>query len=526
MYKKILTSLIAIAILARFIGLSLTPAHLSNDEIGVAYDAYSISKTLRDEHNQFLPITFLSHGIYRSALAVYLTIPSIMIFGNSDTSARIPSAVLGSFTIILLGLFVFEITKNTRLALLSSLILAFSPWHFSASRSAMESNYALFFISLGIYLFFYGLNRQKNWAILASFTSLALSIYGYYTQWGLTPLLIFSLLFLYRKTILKRKIYYLALFLFIFLLTPLLADFTNHLASSRATSDLIVFEPSIVNALSEDHFGLFQKGQIVLKAILDKYSGYINLSYLFFFGSHLLPDNNLYGVGIFFAPLLIFFIVGLLNIKNIFKKDSTFIYSWLIISPLVPAMSRGDTSSVRALPMVLPLSIIIAAGTLILWNYLQRNILRIAAILTLAISLFYFSLIYFFYYPIYRAEDFQYGFEQMAFYIKDHYMEYEKIIVDPRFGNKPFYFYGVPHLYIPYYTYMDPKSVQISYRTSQKIIFDKYEVRHINWHKENLQKNYLYVVPSDNIPDPDQALKQVYEIELPNHKIEFRLYSL
>lgn len=524
MLTKLFLFLISIAIIARFIGLDYIPPHLSNDEIGAAYDAYSVSKTLRDGHNQFLPILFQSHGIYRSALAVYVTLPSIAILGNSDFSARLPSAILGSLTIILLGLLVLELTKNRRLALIASLLLAFSPWHFSVSRWTMESNYALFFVVLGVYLFFYGLKHSNYWTTLASFATFAFSIYAYYTEWVLTPLIIFSLLFLYRKVTLKRKIYYLAIFLFILLLIPLGIDFLNNLGSSRASTELINKEIPIS---AESKFNTFQKGQILSKAILDKYSRYTSLGYVFFYGSNFLPKENPYQVGFFLSPFLVGFIFGLFKLKRFFQEHTNFIYFWLLASPLIPAITQGGLSNVRSLPMVIPVAIVTAAGSLYMLEYINKKmILKILAIGLISISFLYFSFIYTFHFPVQAAEGFQYGYKQMALYIKKHYTEYEKIIVDYRFGNKEFYFYGVPNAYIPFYTYLDPRKVQNAKALPQGSSFDKYEFRFIDWDKEEIQKKYLYAVPYDNVPDLSQGIKQVYEIQLPNHKVEFKLYSL
>ena len=187
--KKFLVILIFIAVITRFIRLDYVPPHLSNDEIGAAYAAYSISKTLRDGTNQFLPLLWTSHGGIGSPLAVYIPLISIVTLGNNDIAVRLPSAILGSLTIILIGLLVMKLTDNKKLAIAASFVLAFSPWHFSASRWALESNYALFFIVLGLYLFFLGL-KGKNWITLLSFVSFALSIYSYYTEWVLTPRII------------------------------------------------------------------------------------------------------------------------------------------------------------------------------------------------------------------------------------------------------------------------------------------------------------------------------------------------
>src|SRR3990172_11839397 len=100
--KKFILIVISTAIISRFIGLDLAPPHLSNDEIGAAYNAYSISRTLKDSSNQFLPLMWKSHGGDGSPFAIYIPIASLLILGNKDFAVRIPSAVLGSLTIILI----------------------------------------------------------------------------------------------------------------------------------------------------------------------------------------------------------------------------------------------------------------------------------------------------------------------------------------------------------------------------------------------------------------------------------------
>ncbi len=521
MLRKIALILIAIAILGRFIALDWAPPHLSNDEIGAAYDAYSVSKTLSDEHNQFLPILFASHGIYRSALAVYIPMISIMAFGNNDFAVRLPSAILGSLTIILLGLLVFELTKNINLSIIASLNLAFSPWHFSASRWAMESNYALFFIVLGIYLFFYGLSHHKTWATLFSFVAFTCSIYAYYTEWGLTPLIISLLLFLYRDITFRKKIYYLGVILFTILLIPLALDWFHHLSSSRASTEVIVGQ-----ILSRHELNFLQKGQLLLKVILDKYSVYTNLGYLFFYGAYFLPKTNPYQAGFLLSPLVIGFIFGLYKLRSIFQRHTYFIYSLLVVSPLIAAITEGDINNLRSLPEVLPITIITSVGSFYILSYLRKKILlKSLATGLILVSLFYTIQIYFLHFPIQNAEGFEYGFKQIALYINEHGSNYEKIIIDPRFGDKEFYYYGVPNEYIPFYTNLDPRQAQNARQINQGIAFDKYEFRNVEWDRKAAQKNYLYVVPHDNIPN-NENIKQVEEIQLPNHKVEFRLYSL
>lgn len=194
---------------------------------------------------------------------------------------------------------------------------------------------------------------------------------------------------------------------------------------------------------------------------------------------------------------------------------------------MAASLTLGEINNWRSLPQLLPISIITATGVLYFWKFIKENVwMKTLGLGVLLISLFYFCLIYFIHFPIESAEGYQYGYKQIASYLNKHYMEFEKIIVDPRFGSKDYYYIGVPSSYIPFYTYLDPHKVQEAKYIPFGITFDKYEFREINWDAEKVQRNYLYVVPSDNIPDPSKNLKVIHEIPLPSHKIEFKLYSL
>lgn len=524
--KKVLLILIFIAIVARFIKLDYVPPHLSSDEIGAAYTAYSISKTLKNGTNQFLPILWQSNGGYGSPLAVYIPLTSIVIFGNNDFAVRLPSAILGSLTIIFIGLLTAELTRNTRLALTASFLLAISPWHFSASRWALESNYALFFIILGIYLFFLGLNKNKHWATILSFVSFVLSMYSYYTEWILTPLIIFSLIFFYRNTVLKKKIYYLVILLSLILLIPLFISFIQNLNSSRANSEFIS-KDIVVGRLLAKHPNPVEKGQIILKAILDKYSSYNSFDYLFFYGAKILPKENPYQFGFFLTPFIVAFVWGLYTLKKYYGRNSNFIYCLLTISPVVASLTEGEINNWRSLPQLLPVALITASGALYIWDFAKRKSWIQSIILgLLLISFMYFFLVYFRHFPLQKAVGYQYGYKQIALYVNQHYNEFEKIIIDRRFGDRNYYYIGVPSQYIPFYTYLDPVKMQNARYLPYGVALDKYEFREIDWSNEKVEKNYLYAVPYDFILNPKYNLKLVHEIKLPNRQPAFKMYIL
>src|SRR3989344_3153163 len=141
MKLKLILILLLAAVL-RFYQLGQVPSGLVNDEAAFGYNAYSLIKTGRDEFGQSWPIIFYSFGEGKLPVYIYLTLPSVAIFGLNEFAVRLPSALLGVLTVWVVS----------RWSLLAALVLATMPWHIHFSRAAFEANVALFFVTWGIWL--------------------------------------------------------------------------------------------------------------------------------------------------------------------------------------------------------------------------------------------------------------------------------------------------------------------------------------------------------------------------------------
>lgn len=150
--KLILILIILLAFALRFYRLDSYPA-LNADEAAIGYNAYSLIRTGLDEHGNPWPIHFQSFNDYKPGLYFYIVIPFVRFLGLSEWAVRIPGALLGVLTVLVIYLLVKELFKSEKLALLSSLFLAISPWHIHFSRGGWEVNVATFFITLGVWLF-------------------------------------------------------------------------------------------------------------------------------------------------------------------------------------------------------------------------------------------------------------------------------------------------------------------------------------------------------------------------------------
>ena len=80
--------------------LSSVPPSLTWDEASWGYNAYSLGIDGKDEFGKLLPLTHLeSFGDYKPPLYAYLAAPFVKLMGLTELAVRLPSAILGIFTI-------------------------------------------------------------------------------------------------------------------------------------------------------------------------------------------------------------------------------------------------------------------------------------------------------------------------------------------------------------------------------------------------------------------------------------------
>ncbi len=93
--------IIFLATCLRFYKTTQVPPHLYWDEASIAYNAYSVNLTGKDEWGLRLPITsFRAFADYRAPLQTYLIVPSVAIFGLSEFAVRLPSAIFGTLAVV------------------------------------------------------------------------------------------------------------------------------------------------------------------------------------------------------------------------------------------------------------------------------------------------------------------------------------------------------------------------------------------------------------------------------------------
>jgi len=139
-HSLLIIAIISLAAILRFYSLGSNPPSLDWDEVSLAYNAYSIIRTGADEYgNDFPLLSIRSFNDYKPPMYVYSLIPSLLVFGKTDFAVRFPSALAGTLTVLVTYFLAKELFKNTKIAILSALFLAISPWHLQFSRIAFDS---------------------------------------------------------------------------------------------------------------------------------------------------------------------------------------------------------------------------------------------------------------------------------------------------------------------------------------------------------------------------------------------------
>jgi hypothetical protein len=195
--------LVIIAAFLRLYRLDHYPLPMHQDELSNAYDAYSIVETGADRNGVHFPIVLRAQGAvdYRPAMYAWLAAVPIGVAGFSPAAARVPSAVLGIVSLVLLFLFARELVDE-RYAILALAFGVFSPWHITYSRLAHEgAMLAGFFVIAVLYLWLSAAARDYPHRLIgATGLVIGLSANAYQTTRLIAPLVLLLVAFdIYRS---------------------------------------------------------------------------------------------------------------------------------------------------------------------------------------------------------------------------------------------------------------------------------------------------------------------------------------
>jgi len=263
----------------RFYRLGQIPTGISDDEADKGYDAYALLKTGKDQWGERTPlISFKGFGDNRSPFYTYSILPFLPVFDLTGQTVRIPSALAGSLTILVvygIGVLLF---KKRSVGLLAAFFLSINPWHIGMSRMAMESTIGVFFFSLGFLL--YLLKEKERIFLFLTALSFALTFYIYPGYVIGTPVFIFLLFLSDRKRMVgnKKELFqsFLVLGLFLLVVAPMVVHLGGSSAGVRVSQVNITNDSGVIDLVNEKR-GICSSSfpSVLCRAVFNKYSAFM-----------------------------------------------------------------------------------------------------------------------------------------------------------------------------------------------------------------------------------------------------------
>ena len=382
-----MAAVVAIAAIFRIYALGSNPPGLFCDEASNGYDAYCLLETGRNRLGTQWPLFFptletINEGLYR-----YLMVPSIAAFGLNEWAVRLPAAIAGALTTLLLFCAV-RMTVNQRLAVLSAAMLAISPWHILMSRIGFRAVLLPLLVLIAVVAAERG-RARPGW-FLVSGLAVGLSMHTYVAAALFVPPVAVAWIWRCRAE-LKRSL---------------------GIALASATVAGVVAAPVVMMWASP--IGLARPSLLLVESpwqFVVNYASYFSPSFLFFDGDQNLR-HGVPGLGQLHIIEMVTVSVGMLVLLWRGRKTYPWIV-WVLASPLASALTE-PAQALRSVSLAVGLAVVSAMGIekLICLSPDRRVCTVVAAGLAvvLAINVATFGVLYFTDYPELSIGAWQYGF--------------------------------------------------------------------------------------------------------------------
>jgi len=537
--KVVLFFIIILASFLRLWQLTSLPPGFSADEATIGYNAYAILKTGADEYGTKVPLAFKAFSDYQAPFYTYLTVPFVKFLGLNELAVRLPSAIFGILTVVIVYLLVLRLFGFQLLALLSAFFAAISPYLIFFSRGAWQANLATFFITLGFYFFVVGLENSKYlpFSVLAFIASL----YSYQSPRLLVPIIgVFLILFYWKKLWTQKRAILVSFILGLLFFAPIIFILSGTAGQARFKGVSIFSDPGPVNRINQlrgEHSNpngflskvLHNKIQTFAIITIRNHLEHFDKDFLFFKGDPV-GRQNVPEMGVTYLFDIILLPLGLIFVfrRGLLDK-AKIILLWLAVAPMASAFTFQTPNALRAANMAVPLVIVSSLGAFWLFEVIsKRNMLAkifcfllIGSILGFSVGKFLHQ--YFVHLPKQYGLEWESGFGKMINFVKENEDNYQKIIITNR--------YDQPYILTLFYLKYDPKTYQKVDKQESQIdnfgftmisSFDKYEFRRINWQEDSKLKDVLLVGTAEEIPKNAPVEK---EILFPNGQPAFKIVS-
>lgn len=520
----LLVVILVLALVVRFVNLDQIPAGFHSDEASVGYNAYSLSLTGRDDNGKWFPVYIDIFGDNRLAAIHYLAILPVKIFGLNEFATRFFAAVFGALTVFPVYFLALGIFQNRKIAVISSLILAFAPWSIVFSRATNESLIAVFFVISGLSFIAYAIRTNRILFYSLGTIAFTVSFFLYHTPRIFIPLLFFSTIvyFFIRK---KQKEQYFFKLGCVFLLLSCLSFSLIFLVSGgtgrfNQVNIFSSFETGfqLRKELQEDtiagspwFLSRFMHNKITNDAYMfvSNYLDYFSGNFLFIKGG--LPLWYLVSrAGVLLAIELPFVLYGVYVLLQSKKEIHKALLIWILVAPVVAAITIDDIPNTQRSMVLFPFLDMVAAAGLVFFldkftKKKQRVILTVVGIFFLA-NVAYFLHQYFYNTKVEKPWYRNNGFGKMMSVVKKSYATYDKVVMTK--------YQGETYPLVLFYMQYDPREYQREgspkakdYAGFGKFFFAPQDCPSTQTNEKTPKVEHILFIDKGDCP-PDKSLEQ------------------
>lgn len=525
----LLILILVVSAFLRLYKLDSVPPSLYWEEVALGYDAYSIAKTGKDHHGNPFPIlAFPSFGDYKPSGYFYALVPFVSTLGLNAWSVRLPSALAGILSVLLVYLIAKELFTTKR-ALLAAFLFGIQPWALQFARGGWEVNLSLTFILAGAY-FLLKSRKQASHLLLAALC-LGLSMYIYHAARLFAPLLgaIGGMLVIGSYWHAKRLRHLgislvLSVGLALLLISPFILNINNSVVSSRFSqtsifSDIIPIQKS--NAAIEASGNtvlsriVFHRYRFFAEVIATQFLSHFSFPFLFLKGDGNLRHGTgnvglLYpveSIGIGLALLMV--VINIIGLRRNQKSKSIiaqlssradsgsllFVLGWIAVAAVAPSLVTPAPHALRFLYAAPAFAILSSVGFFFLLEHITKKLQTMVILLLMGGYFFYtarfvsWSLLA---YPVTSANDWQFGYKELFSTLEKQKNNREKVFVSR--------YQGRPSMYYLFYSKFDPATLQ---QLEPNLLKDQLELLQIgDYHFVNGVGNQpgIYATSPDLVP--------------------------
>ncbi|HEY6377773.1 MAG TPA: phospholipid carrier-dependent glycosyltransferase [Candidatus Dormibacteraeota bacterium] len=314
----------------KLFGLGTAPPGLYNDEASVGYNAWTLAHHGVDEHGASHPLFFEAFGEYKNPVYIYALAPLTWVLPLTPAVERLPAALFGLATVVLVGLLAWELTRQRWVAVVALVMAAVTPWLAVESRVGFEQVTMVMTLTAAIYCYARatrdGAAAGWWWATGAA---LAVTVYAYSTGRLLVALLVTAMLLVDRRW---RRPQILRVLL------PVGAAYVVLLLWAHAHPGALTERLNLVG-INVDGAGL----PVLAGRFLRNYITYFNFQFLFTNGDAYLRHSTGYG-GMLLVTTLPLVLLGLVTCVRRWREPvPRLLLVLLILGPVPAALTYENT---------------------------------------------------------------------------------------------------------------------------------------------------------------------------------------